>query len=85
MASDNIGKVQLPVKNRVMDPDVETAPALNESRYRFQEGGWKDFGEDGTSAFLPAIVKGRQGRFLPPKGAAASSRFSRQIAAATGV
>lgn len=86
MASDNIGKVILPAPNRIVDPNVETAPALSESRYRLQDVGvWKDFGEDGTSPFLPAIVKGRQGRFLPPKTGGTASRFSRQIATATGV
>jgi hypothetical protein len=68
MASSNILSVPKDTSTKLLDPINAQSPPLNKNRYRMRHvSGWCDFGEPCKKAFLPKIVKNRQGKYLPSK------------------
>lgn len=68
MASSNILTVPKDTRTKLIDPINAQSPELSKNRYRMRHvNGWCDFGEPCKKAFLPKIVKNRQGQYLPSK------------------
>jgi hypothetical protein len=83
MATENILNRVPEDPNKILrSSDSDQPTAIEETSYRLQhEPGWCDIGDDCGSAYLPQIVKKRQGRYLPSKERRAVA--SRQIATMT--
>lgn len=83
MATSNILNTPIEDPNKILiSADSEQPTEVESTSYRLQhEPGWCDIGDSCDSAYLPPIVKSRQGKYLPNKNK--RSVASRQIATLT--
>ena len=83
MASENIlNKTVEDVNQIIRSKDSAQPMTIEETSYRLQhEPGWCDIGDSCGAAYLPKIIKNRQGKYLPSKNKRAVA--SRQITTLT--